>query len=143
MNLIRVRKTLAHHGSQLDLVSIAQKARQRRIDEDRLGNLQRRARVASKLALLGLSHSDDPIRRQVIGGSELKRSAPLLVCFQVTLPERQSPEFFPNIRHIANLFLAAITNSEAFLSEALARDLFLIRSQRLEAPDTKLALIIE
>src|SRR5271157_4702063 len=143
MDLIRVRKTLAHHGSQLDLVSIAQKARQGRIDEHRFGNLQRRARVASELALLGLSHSDDPISRQVIGSSELKRSASLIVSLQVTLPERQSPEFFPNIRNIASLFLAAITNNEALLSEVALRDLFLIRSQRLKAPDTKFALIIE
>src|ERR1700738_4037640 len=124
MNFIRVRKTLAHHGSQLDLVSIAQKARQRRIDEDRLGNLQRRARVASELALLGLSNSDDPISRQAVGGSELKRSAPFVVCFQVALPERQSPEFLPDIRNIASLFLAAITNNEALLSEVATRDIF-------------------
>src|SRR5271165_2858144 len=143
MDFIRVRKTLAHHGSQLDLVSIAQKARQGGIDEDRLGNLQRRTRIASELALLGLSHGNDPISRQVIGGYELKRSASLVVCFQAALPERQSPEFFPNIRNIASLFLAAITNNEALLGEVALRDLFLIRSQRLEAPDTKFALIIE
>src|SRR5271166_6577155 len=123
MDLIRVRKTLAHHGSQLDLVSIAQKARQGRIDEDRFENFQRRARVASELALLGLSHSDDPISRQVIGGSELKGSASLVVCFQVALPKRQSPEFYPNIRNIASLFLSAITNNEALLSEVALGDL--------------------
>ena len=73
-HVIVLGKVFANNGAQFDLIAIAQKARQRRIDQERLGNLYRLLGIAPELMRLGLTDCDKTIGRQVIGRRELECS---------------------------------------------------------------------
>ena len=59
-------KVFAHNRAQFDLVAIAQKARQRRIDQKWFGNFHRLLSIAAELMRLRLTDRNDAIGREII-----------------------------------------------------------------------------
>ena len=71
-HVVVLSKVFANDGAQFDFIAIAQKTRQRRIDQERLGNFYGLLGIASELMRLRLTDRDNAISRQVIGRWELE-----------------------------------------------------------------------
>ena len=106
-DLVVIGEVFSRHRPQFDFIAIAQKTRQRRIDQERLGNLYRLAGVAAKLIRLCLTDRDDAIRREIIGRGKFKSRFAVGACFQAALPEGQGAKFFPHIFDVGRLRLFA------------------------------------
>ena len=104
-NLFGIGKILLHGGAQFDFVAVAQKSRQRRIDQQRLGNLHRRAGVAAELIRFRLPDRDDAIRREIVRRDEIERRFAVGAGFQTALPKRERLKFLANIGDVRPLLL--------------------------------------
>src|SRR5271170_841802 len=137
MKFIRVGEVLVNNCSQLDLIPVPEESRQSGLNQHRFENLQRRAGISAKSAVLRISHRDEPKSRQVVGCRKIKESVPVVIGFESTCPECQSLELFSDIHDTADFFLAAVADDEPFMSQALARDGFLQGIERLVAFDSE------
>jgi hypothetical protein len=128
---------LLHHCAQFDFITVAKKAWQRGIDEQRLGNLHRRTGVSAELIRFRLADRDNAIRRKIIRCGEIERRLAIAPSLQTPLPERERPKFLAQVGNVRQGFFAAITDDESLLGETLLRDLFDIILKRLIASDRK------
>jgi hypothetical protein len=58
MEFIGFGKVLVNNRSQLDLIPVAEESRQSGFNQNRFENLQRRAGILAKSAVLGISYRD-------------------------------------------------------------------------------------
>ena len=122
---------MPYNGAQFDLIALAQKTRQRQIDQERLGYFYSLRCIAAELIRLGLADRHDAICGQVIRRDELECHSAVSPCFQTALPIRESAKFFANIFDVRNHFLSAIADDESFLGQTEFGQVLDITMQRL------------
>ena len=108
---------MPNHSAQFDFIAIAQKTRQRRINQQRLGYFHRLRRIRSELIRLRLADGHDAIRGQIIRSDEFKSDLAVSVSFQTALPIRQCAKLFADIFDVRDRFLAAVADRESFLRQ--------------------------
>ena len=122
---------MPYNGAQFDFIALAQKTRQRQIDQERFRYFHRLSRIAAKLIRLGLADRHDAICRQIIRRNEFEFHSAVSACFQATLPKRESAKFFANIFDVRDHFLSAIADDESFLGQTEFGQVLDITVQRL------------
>ena len=119
------------NGAQFDFIALAQKTRQRQIDQERFRYFHRLGRVAAELIHLGLADRHDAICGQVIWRDEFERDLTVSASLQIALPKRESAKFFANIFDVRDRFLSAIADDESFLGQTEFGEILDITMERL------------